>query len=52
VLGEGFGAAAGAGWPLTVAAGAVRANSTAKPTVASALSWVARQVSRDRRRSP
>ena len=41
-----------AGWPLTVAAGAVRANRTAKPTVATAPSWVARQVSRDRRRSP
>lgn len=59
-LGEGVGdalaagvrVAFGAGWPLTVAAGAVRANTTAKPTVAIAPSWVARQVSRDSRRSP
>ena len=51
-LAEGVAAAFGAVWPLTVAAGAVRANRTAKPTVASAPSWVVRQVSRDRRRSP
>ena len=42
----------GRGWLTTVWAGALRANSVAKPTVASAPSWVARQVSRDRRRSP
>jgi hypothetical protein len=35
-----------------VDAGAVRANKVANPTVASALSWVARQVSLPRRRSP
>ncbi len=33
-------------------AGAVRANKVAMPTAVTALSWVARQVSRDRRRSP
>lgn len=33
-------------------AGAVRANKVAKPTAATALSSVARQVSRERRRSP
>jgi len=32
--------------------GAVRANRVAKPTAVTALSWVARQVRRDRRRSP
>jgi len=37
---------------LTVWVGAVRANKVAKPTAATALSWVARQVSLDRRRSP
>ncbi len=38
---------------LTVVwAGAVRANRAAKPTAVTALSWVARQVRRDRRRSP
>ena len=42
----------GGGWLLTVVAGAVRANTAAKPTVASAPSWVARQVRRDKRRSP
>jgi hypothetical protein len=47
-----FTVGAGAGGLLTVCAGAVRANSVAKPTVAIAPSWVARQVSRDRRRSP
>jgi hypothetical protein len=38
-------------WP-TVCAGAVRANKVAKPTAVTALSWVARQVRRERRRSP
>jgi hypothetical protein len=33
-------------------AGAVRANKAAMPTAVTALIWVARQVSRDRRRSP
>src|SRR5215472_15733866 len=33
-LAAGAGLAVGAGWPVTVAAGAVRANTTAKPTVA------------------
>jgi hypothetical protein len=33
-------------------AGAVRANKVAMPTAATALSWVVRQVSFDRRRSP
>ena len=33
-------------------AGAVRANRVAKPTAVTALSWVARQVSRDSRRRP
>jgi hypothetical protein len=42
----------GCGGLLTVCAGAVRANNVANPTVASAPSWVARQVSRDSRRSP
>ena len=42
----------GGGWLLTVVAGAVRANTAAKPTVASAPSWVAHQVRRDKRRSP
>jgi hypothetical protein len=51
-LAEGMAVAFGGVWPVTVAAGAVRANKTANPTVASAPSWVARQVSRDRRRSP
>jgi hypothetical protein len=37
---------------LTVWVGAVRANKVAKPTAVTALSWVARQVSLDRRRSP
>ncbi|HET7244866.1 MAG TPA: hypothetical protein VFJ07_08520 [Streptosporangiaceae bacterium] len=50
-LAEGVAGAFGAVWP-PVAAGAVRANRTAKPTVAIAPSWVARQVSRDRLRSP
>jgi len=51
-LATGLELAVGAGWLLIVAAGAVRANTTAKPTVAIAPSWVARQVSRDKRRSP
>jgi hypothetical protein len=55
--GDGDGLAAvtlgvGCGGLLTVCAGAARANNVAKPTVASAPSWVARQVSRDKRRSP
>jgi hypothetical protein len=33
-------------------AGALRANSVAKPTAVTALSWVARQVRRERRRRP
>jgi hypothetical protein len=37
---------------LVVWAGAVRANKVAKPTAVTALSCVARQVRRDRRRSP
>jgi hypothetical protein len=37
---------------LAVWAGAVRANRVAKPTAVTALSCVARQVRRDRRRSP
>jgi hypothetical protein len=51
-LAEGVAAAFGEVCALSVAAGAVRANRTAKPTVAIAPSWVARQVSRDRLRSP
>jgi hypothetical protein len=42
---------AAVGWP-TVWAGAVRANRVAMPTAVTALSWVARQVSLDRRRRP
>ena len=49
---DGLTVAWGGGWLLTVVAGAVRANTAAKPTVASAPSWVARQVRRDKRRSP
>jgi hypothetical protein len=37
---------------LTVCAGTARANTIAKPTVASAPSWVVRQVSRPSRRRP
>jgi hypothetical protein len=37
---------------LVVWAGAVRANKVARPTAVTALSCVARQVSRDRRRRP
>jgi hypothetical protein len=51
-LAEGVAAVFGVVWPVTVAAGAVRENRTANPTVAIAPSWVARQVSRDRLRSP
>lgn len=39
-------------WLLVVWAGAVRANSTANAAAVIALSWVARQVSRESRRSP
>jgi hypothetical protein len=39
-------------WLAVECAGAVRANRAAKPTVTIALIWVARQVSRDMRRSP
>ena len=42
---------AAADWSA-VWAGAVRANSVAKPTAATALSSVARQVRRERRRNP
>jgi hypothetical protein len=45
------GVAAGTSW-LVDWAGAARANTVAKPTVASALSWVARQVSRPSLRRP
>jgi len=38
--------------PAVVWAGAVRANRVARPTAVTALSWVARQVRRERRRSP
>jgi len=51
-LAEGVAMAFGAGALLTVAAGAVRANTTAKPTVAIVPNWAVRQVSRDSRRSP
>jgi hypothetical protein len=43
---EAAGAAVGGFWTGAVCAGALRANTTAKPTVASVPSWVARQVSR------
>jgi hypothetical protein len=42
---EAAGAADGGFWTGAVCAGALRANTTAKPTVASVPSWVARQVS-------
>jgi hypothetical protein len=42
----------GAGLLAAAGAGAVRANKVAKPTAVRAPSWVARQVRRDRRRSP
>jgi hypothetical protein len=44
-VGEAAGAAVGGCWTGAVCAGALRANTTAKPTVASVPSWVARQVS-------
>ena len=47
----GFALGASVAW-LAVWAGAVRANKVAKPTAVTALSWVARQVRRERRRSP
>jgi hypothetical protein len=40
----------GAGWTLAAGAGAVRANMTVMPTVASTPSWPVRQVSRLTRR--
>jgi hypothetical protein len=43
---EAAGVAVGGFWTGAVCAGALRANTTAKPTVASVPSWVARQVSR------
>jgi hypothetical protein len=51
---DGAGVAPGAAAVLltVVCAGAVRANRVASPTAVTALSWVARQVSRDRRRRP
>jgi hypothetical protein len=42
----------GGGALLTVCAGAVRANSVANPSMASAPTWVAPQVSRDSLRNP
>jgi hypothetical protein len=42
---EAAGTAVGGFWTGAVCAGALRANTTAKPTVASVPSWVARQVS-------
>jgi hypothetical protein len=48
---EAAGVAVGGVWTGAVWAGALRANTTAKPTVASAPSWVARQVSRPSRRT-
>jgi hypothetical protein len=39
-------------WLLAVWAGALRANRTANAAAAIALSWVVRQVSRERRRRP
>jgi hypothetical protein len=47
---EAVGVAVGGFWALVVFAGALCANTTAKPTVASVPSWVARQVSRPSRR--
>jgi hypothetical protein len=47
-----FAADAGVLSLAAVCAGAVRANNVAKPTAVTALSWVARQVRRDRRRNP
>ena len=51
VLAAGVAGRVGAGAVLAVWAGALRANSTANAAAVMALSWVARQVSRDRRRS-
>jgi len=51
VLAAGAAGRVGAGAALAVWAGALRANSTANAAAVMALSWVARQVSRDRRRS-
>jgi hypothetical protein len=48
---EAVGVAVGGFWTLVVCAGALRANTTAKPTAASVPSWVARQVSRPSRRT-
>jgi hypothetical protein len=42
----------GAVWTLAAGAGAVRAKTIANPTVASAPSWVVRQVSLPSRRNP
>ena len=39
-------------WLLVACVGAVRANRIAKAAAATALSWVVRQVSRERRRRP
>ena len=50
--GDVFAADAAVLWPAAVWAGAVRANRVAKPTAVTAPSWVARQVRRERRRSP
>jgi hypothetical protein len=50
--GDVFAAGAAVVSPAAVGAGAVRANKVARPTAVTALSWVARQVRRDRRRSP
>jgi len=50
--GDVFAADAAVVSPAAVWAGAVRANKVAKPTAVTALSWVARQVRRERRRSP
>jgi hypothetical protein len=48
---EAVGVTVGGFWTGAVWAGALRANTTAKPTVASVPSWVARQVSRPSRRT-
>jgi hypothetical protein len=49
---DGSALGAAVAWPTVVCAGAARANKVAKPTAVTALSWVARQVRRERRRSP
>ena len=46
------GPAGGVVWALAAGAGAVRANTIAKPTVANAPSWVVRHVRRPSRRKP